>query len=130
MKNVIKAHDNPAFSSSAAWGKTGSLMWTRAAWSPRDNLSGTSVSPGSFFSWEPLGSLEELFRCCNLPTVAISFRNLFPHCVKALVHLGPEKGPFPLEREWLGRCCCPTNRLSSPDAVSLTIPDGCTIFPR
>lgn len=102
-------------------------MWARAAWRSWDNLFSLSTSPGSFFSWEPLGSLDEL--CCNLPTVAISFREPFPRHVKQHIRLGPEKGPFPLKRECLGKSCCPHNGLSPPDAGSPTIPDGCTVFP-
>lgn len=69
-------------------------MCARAAWSPQDNLSSLFTSPSSFFSWEPLGSLDELFRCCNLPTVAISFRGPFYSLCEATHPSKAREGPL------------------------------------
>lgn len=50
----------PCFKFLSMWGKIRSLMWARAAWSPQDNLSSLAPGPGSFFSWELLGTPDEL----------------------------------------------------------------------
>lgn len=114
------------------WGKTGSLLWPTAAWSPRDNLSSLSPGPGSFFIWEPLGTPDELFWCCNLPTVATSFRAPFLQRHSGWEEVaGPQKDQpfqcwFPNHPRWLyhlsqvtgkGHMCHTCSRSGAPQCL-------------
>lgn len=105
-------------------------MWTRVAWSPRDNVSSLSLSPGSFFSWQPLGTPDELFWCCNMPTVAISFRGPLSSLCKASQPSGDKEGPLSLKEIVAGKKFLLPKRNNLSNTCSLTVPDGCTIFPR
>lgn len=124
------AHNNLAFNSSAARSETGTLMWSRVAWSPHDIIASLSPGPGSFFSWEALGTPNELFWCCNLPAITIYFRGPQPSSCEASHPPGDRERPLSLRDVVSGEKLLLPKRINLLNAGSLVIPDGCTIFPR